>query len=407
MFRKIIRNLNFMKTISNLIFIATLVVAFSGCQSPKENLPCLDVSADYPTKEINLADIAKVRYLHLNSDDQAYLYSGSIQVMSTSKVMVADARSGNILFFSQDGMPVSHFNHRGNGPGEYGYAHRVFYDEEADNVFVVEPTPVNIIHVYSSTGEHKRDITLPEGTMVMNDIVSFDHQSFFFYDISLDHKMVRVNEAGADMPVRDYVASFYRISKTNGAVLDSVVLPVTPLFLGIKYNGNRIPGFKNRLIKRQEGVFICNPENDTVFIYNNKKDLTPVISKKPLAPSMDPIAYLNNCVDVGNYQFMQVYTARPGDKFPGILPARYYMRNKETGEIVRQKLVSPDYKGKEFFIGPIESRASGLGNSVLFELKLIELKEANAQNKLSGKLKELVDTLTDDDNNVFMIVSFE
>lgn len=216
--------------------------------------------------------------------------------------------------------------------------------------------------------------------------------SIHFHDISSDSK--------------NGLASFYRISKADGAILDSLKMPLTPLFLGINYDGRQIPGFKIRLIKKQAGLFICNPETDTVFIYDHKKTLVPVISKIPLASSMTPIDYLNNCVEVGMYQFMQVYTARPGDEFPGIFPARYYVRNKATGEIFRQKLVLPDYKGKEFFIGPAEARINGLENGLLLELKLPELKEANAENKLDGKLKKLVDTLADDDNNVFVIVSF-
>lgn len=101
----------------------------------------MDVSANYPEKEISLPDIAEVRYLHLNSDQEEYLYRDSIQAMSPNRVVVADARLGDIFLFSQEGMPVSRFNHLGNGPGEYRRIHRIFYDEAADDVFVVETAP--------------------------------------------------------------------------------------------------------------------------------------------------------------------------------------------------------------------------------------------------------------------------
>lgn len=398
-----------MKIISNLIFIAIYAVAFSCSQQHKESVPCLDVSVNYPGKEINLTDIAKVRYLYLNSDNEKFLYRGYIQAMSTNKVVVTDSRSGDIFIFSKDGAPVSRLNRRGRGPGEYNNAHRVFYDEEVDELFVIEPFPKNMIHVYSINGEHKRDINLPKETMLANDIVSLDNQSFLFIDYSPEYKALIPDEKGVGpsirVPVKEYVVPLYRISKADGAVLNSAELSVSPLFLGIIENGIRIPGRKNRLIKNKAGAFICYPEIDTVFMYGNETGLTPVIYKTPPVSSGNPLIYLNNCVDVGKYQFLQTYTARREEgAYP--FPSQYYLRNKETGEIVKQKLFLPDYQGKKFFIGPTEGKINGLENGVLLELELTELKEANAKNKLSGKLKELVDTLADDDNNIFVIVEF-
>lgn len=107
----------------NLITLAIIAVTSSCCQSSKGDVPGLDVRADYPEKEISLADIAQIRYLHLNSEEDAYLYRGGIQAMSPNRVVVADAQLGDIFFFSRMGMPVSHFNRLGNGPGEYRRIH--------------------------------------------------------------------------------------------------------------------------------------------------------------------------------------------------------------------------------------------------------------------------------------------
>ena len=87
-------------------------------------------------------------------------------------------------------------------------------------------------------------------------------------------------------------------------------------------------------------------------------------------------------------------------------PVKYLIRNKKTGEVFRQKITLPDYKDKEFVIGIRTSRAYDEG--VFFELDLIELKQADRENKLSGKLKELVASLNENkDNNVFMFVDFK
>ena len=52
--------------------------------------------------------------------------------------------------------------------------------------------------------------------------------------------------------------------------------------------------------------------------------------------------------------------------------------------------------------------AYGDENGYVVELSLFELKQAYKENRLSGKLKELVATLDEDkDNNVFMLLDFK
>ena len=195
-------------------------------------------------------------------------------------------------------------------------------------------------------------------------------------------------------------------------MLDSLIMPLAPQFLGIYIDGRLIPGWpdtKNRLIKNKDGVYLCNPENDTVFVFNKNKSLIPVIHKIPLVGSTDHKTHFNNCIDAGRYQFTELYTLRPGDPDVGLarFPVKHYMRDKITGEIFRQKLLSPDFRGKEFIISPSNTR-NIFENGYYFELDLFELKKANLENKLSGQLKELVDTLNEnEDNNVFMLLKFK
>ena len=86
----------------------------------------------------------------------------------------------------------------------------------------------------------------------------------------------------------------------------------------------------------------------------------------------------------------------------------YYMRDKETGEIFRQKIVLPDYKGKEFFLYAEGGFTRYLENEYVFTLNLSELKQAEKENRLNGKLKELVTTLNEmEDNDIYMFVKFK
>jgi hypothetical protein len=148
---------------------------------------------------------------------------------------------------------------------------------------------------------------------------------------------------------------------------------------------------------------LCNPETDTVFLYDKSKNLTPVICKTPKVNTSDPMIVLNNCVDHGGYQFFQIVTTLFTPETSPVYPIKYLMRDIKTGEVFRQKLILPDYEGKEFIIG----RSGNYEKGVYFELELIELKQAYSENKLSGKLNDMVATLNEEkDNNIFMFVEF-
>ena len=417
-----------MKALVKLAIVTALVTSCSSNKQQEGGLPVIDVSKNYPEKEILLTDIADVTCLYLNSDDEDYLYRGSVNYITDNTIVVVDRSSGSILLFSKDGTPKSRFNHKGQGPEEYirviGFQGEIVYNEKADEVFVKDRSK---IQVYSSSGEYKRTITLPPDIRYTNEIIDFDDHSLFFCDTSIEGEIIATLSAGGDLSAKNYVLPFYRISKTTGEVLDYIELQGTDLFLGAYYEGRYTGGMKVFMLgdrkyteKCPEGILLFNAHTDTVFLYHGDKSLTPYLSKTPLVASLNPKEYLYHCLDRGQYQFTQVKIMHEG-VYPVFYPSEYYMRNKKTGEIVRQKLLLPDYKDKEFIMDPsrtyapdevvsdeIVSDGMFYDGGYCFELGLYDLKEAYRAGKLSGQLKDLVATLDEDrDNNVFMLVEFK
>ncbi|MDR2585552.1 MAG: 6-bladed beta-propeller [Prevotellaceae bacterium] len=387
----------------NIVILTALYLFPSSCQQSRGDLPCIDVSKNHPEKEILLTDIADITYLLLSSDNDEYLYRGGIRAITENVVVIVDHKDGTVLFFDRNGQPKSRFNHRGNGPKEYRNIHRLLYDEDTDEVFVTSYYSP-IILVYNSFGEYKREFESPTGTRIGNEVVSFDDTSIFFYDVSIEGK--RFDMDFKNLPKSDLVSSFYRISKSDGAVLDCVELMMNPIFLGISNDGNIVSGNVKRMVQSSEGVYLCNPENDTVFLYNKSQFITPVLHKTPLVSATTPMTYLNNCVDVGNYQFMQIFSVkREEGAFP--FPAKYYMLDKSTGKVVKPILHLTDFVGNEFVIDVYKMLFTGKETLIYFELDNIELKQAYAEKKLNGKLKELVATLKEDDNNIYVMAQFK
>ena len=400
-----------MRTNEKILYILIILIFTTGCSSDnqiKNGLPCIDIRKKYPVKEIILTDMADVSYVHLSTENKDFLYKGRINCVTENTIIVGDNSSGSILFFSKDGTPMKRFNRYGVGPEEYQQImfQSIIFNETTDETFVL-PAGVmgKFIFVYSSSGEFRRKIELRQITAYM--IYSFDEQSLLVYDAKkVTHRTFAIRNPNSEPVPTSIDSSFIIISKTDGKVLDYVRMPNNDIDLSItRGSGYSIPIY-NRVTESEEGFYLCNHETDTVFLYKRDKSLTPVLCKTPLAGKLNPAVILDNCADVGKYQFMVVETLVLGEtSFDS--PKKYLLRDKKTGEIFNQKIILSEYKGKEIFITPENIYFNGKEMQACITLNLYELKQAFDENRLSGKLKELVATLNEDeDNNVFMFVTF-
>ena len=387
---------------SEFIMCLVLSILMPGCSSNKQShkeLAFIDVSKEYPVKEIDLTDIADVSYVSLNSESDDYLFKGGISYVTENSIVVIDRISHSILFFSKDGNPKSRFNRRGQGPEEYTDVFSVMYDEAKDDVFV-SPDLSDHIMVYSSSGEFKRKISLPQMN-INGQMAFFDDESILVYDNTKLWRATMQNDFTE--PVGD--STFFLISKTDGRVLEYIQLPNRNIDLGYKDLEGIFVGqiSYGRVRRHSDGLLLYNPETDTVFHYSRNKTLTPYFHKEPLLGKSNPMTVMDICMDAGQFQFIAIYHYLETGKSPS---PKYYMRDKKTGEIFRQKIGIPDYQGKYFSANP---RLLGYyEKGYHFELDITELEEAYNQNKLSGELKELTALLMDDEeaSNVLVFVDF-
>ena len=388
--------------INNKLFLLIAVVCLAGCSSgnqSKENIPCIDVRKTYPEKEIILTDIADVEYVHLSTEDEDYLYRGGIIDITANTIVVNDY-SGSILFFSRDGKPKSRFNRKGGGPGEYpSYISTLVYNEMADEAYVY--SSLNAIMVYTSSGKYKRQLPLSAS---ISSLVDFDDHSLFLYDEQL--MMRRIHE-------EDYTSSqsldssYLRISKEDGRVLDYAGIPYRDVNITLRSGGLSGMTYFKRITKCASGLYLCNPESDTIFLYGKDKTLKPVICKTPLASDLDPKVVLQEFTDVGRYQFMAdkkiVSYSEQKDNSPTM-----YGLDKQTGEIFSPKISLPDYQGEHFKIWSTYTYFDGGKMLTYMKMDLSSLKLAYNENRLSGQLKALVATLNEDeDNEVYVIATFK
>ena len=403
---------------SCLIIVVVMLFA-TNCMSDNQSLdgiPTINVRKRYPIKEILITDIAEVLFVHLCTEQNDFLFRGGISYITENTIVVVDKSSGSILFFSKDGSPKSRFNRIGQGPEEYvnTLSKLIVFDEARDEVFIHSPhsffsTSGNSIMVFSSSGEFKRRIMLPGGAVFP--MINFCDQSLFVYDM-----LIQRNKAveGQDFVPPPIDSSIFRISKKDGAVLEHVAFPSNSVNLTDLGDGQKILNGFHRIMNSTNGLIISNPEADTIFLLCKNRVITPIFAKAPSIHDVQPFTVWSSFVDTKRFQFLSVHTLIGFDEILRIPSAERYSRlnrhfvyDKYTSKIFHPRLLLPDFSGKEIVINASRTFLIGKGKVAHFELDLIEMKQAYRDNKLSGRLKELVSTLDEyEDNNVFMLVYF-
>lgn len=377
------------KATLKIIISVFVTVFFYKCSFENGNDQSLiqfNVSASYIEKEIALEDICDIEYLQLELDDD-FLFSQVPQIVTTDKIIICQHNVGDILIFSRNGKPLFKFNHKGNGPEDYTNLNGLIYDEKSNEFFVKSD---NKIIVYSASGVFKR--LIPLNGMFINEIVSFDAETLLLYD---DYD--------------SYPTPFSLISKENGSVVTAVDVPkenkINVLYSQIEGENVvmlRAPTF--RIVRYYDGYLLTDFSIDTVYFLSRDRKLSPILLRKPAIQSMFPITYLNSFIEAGNFEFASTVTVKnENNKLPRI----FLMRDKATGSVYRQKITFNDYKGKQISLSPeaiANTQDSKLG---LIVLNLVELQNANSENRLSGNLKELVDSSDKDGNDIYMLLHFK
>ncbi len=366
-------------------FIGMIQFVLLGCSctstDQEKGLTTIDLSKDYPKKEILLSEIADIQYVYMNEGND-YIYGGNpLYVSDHTFVFYSE---GSFLFFTKDGQPKSKFNHQGNGPDEYDYFSKVVYDEANDELYILSEKR---LIVYSSSGVHKRTIALSlSDDKRITSMANYDNGSLLLFDSD----------------------NFVLISKADGSELKrlDVSSGEKVKLYAINQDEQRvsvIASTQNQIVNYKDGLLLSDYSTDTVFFFNKNKELIPVLIKQPSIHSMDPVIYANTFVEAADYLFYRKIIVKVQN---GQLPSVYLMQNKKDGTVYEQEIKMDDFKGKQVEIAPeILTSSSQRG---LVVLDLAELEEAYADGRLKGKLKELMEKIDrENGNNVYMLLTFK
>ena len=375
---------------ARLLLLLFSPLLFAGCaqEKPSGSIPTVDVTASYPEKTITLQDFADVEYIPLETSDE-FLTEGVILASGEKYILVKNSSNdGNIYLFDRTGKGVRVINHKGNGPGEYTNYNDVLLDE-ANDEFLVGDLLQHKMFVYNMKGKFKRSFSFPEESGFF-DIINLDDKHFIFWN----------NAADFNQTLKD-ATQFYICSKLDGRIMKEINFPYKERksTMQIKSEGtyNVILSFLTcfNVNRYRDQVFLTEPSCDTIYSYS-RAGIEPAFARTPSIQSMSEETFLFPGIFTDDYAFFAISEKKENGKHVELL----YDQKEQT--FYTYLLQNNDYKD----CGDIRMFQMNTNRNIYFAQCLYPhlLVEANAQGKLSGKLKELVDTLDEEDNPVVMIV---
>lgn len=383
----------------------------------KEDLIVVDVSKDYPKKELILQDLFDVEYIPLETTDE-FVTLGWLQAIGKDVMIVRNmfAADGNIFIYDRKGKAVRKINRRGQGNEEYYATNGIYLDDEKGEMFVGNLQQRKIM-TYDLFGNFKRSFLFKEGEdedtkswVYYKAIFNLDGDHFICQDASSGRNFNRDHH---DLEPRNI---FLIVSKRDGSVVEEIKIPFEKKVSQVLFDEKGIGMVNNPcIVPYGDRWLLTEPSCDTVYTYSPADGLKPFIVRTPSIQSMSPEIFLFSGVVTDRYCFMQTVKK----ELNLAMMDTYYrlMRtdlvyDRETKEVSEYVLYNDDFT-KEVPIANLVDEIFDLtvfnNDEIAFTWRINtpELVEAYQEGHLKGKLKEIAAGMHEEDNPVIMVAKYK
>ena len=382
-------------------FLASFCILILGCEKKiSSDLIVFDVNMNVPVKTLNIEDIADIDYLVLDISDDDYLYR--YYYAMTDSFIICKESNGFLFFSRTTGKPVSKVNRYGQGPGEYSSNVIVSEYSEINNEFFIL-TDVGEISVYLRDGTFKRKFAVGElpTSFFIRYMYDFDENHLLIYGHTLGEKNKKVMQD----------SSFMLVSKQDGFA-NVITIPVEEMISTFFWFDKELSGYgavadTYYAIRNGNDFLLTDYSSDTVYRFTPDRQLIPVLVRQPSIQKMESKIFLHSWLETEKYLFFSTQLIEIdwiASKWPD---HKGFLMEKKSGRFFRTNVQMRDYRGKELIINPSIVHKVSAHQTGIIVLDVSELQEANKENKLSGKLKEVTESLSKDDERVFMILKFK
>ena len=383
----------------NTILVTILLIAVVGCGRGKQStddIITVDVTKNYPKKELIIQDFMDVEYIPLETSSE-FICQGLVLSVGKKYLLVRNRTNDGIIFiFDRNGKGIRTINRRGQGAEEYMWIYDVLLDEDNDEIFVNVSENKKIL-VYDLFGNFKRVIRHKDGVRFDN-IHNFDKQNFILWN------SLYAFEEKAGEP-----SSFYIVSKQDGSIIKKIEIPYKERISPLKFNYDKATDTNysvsirtNPIIHYQNQWILVEPSSDTIYFYLPDYSLKPFMVRSPSIQSMNPEVFLFPGVITDRYCFMNIYTKDYDFYSRSGTPVKYLMYDRRERSTFGYVVFNADYSTrKEVYM------TDRIVNDDIASWQIIEadeLFEDYEKGILKGRLKEIAAGLKEEDNPVIMLI---
>jgi len=391
----------------SLLAIVTLTQCKSGSgRFVAGELVEIDVSKKYPAKDVYVQDLATVEYIALETTKNTLMRfrSDAIIHVSDDYIIAQNYNEGDIFVFDGQGKAKYSFNHTGRGPTEYNILWDAAFYEKAKEVFVFDLSNPKI-YVYAEDGEFRRTLSIPSDLQEIS-LSNFDEETLLVYDLSGVYYQEASDKSYASKP-------YLLMSKKDGSIVDSL-----PIHLPVRLSSMAVwqVEYEGQTMEHATGVSVTDNRSygknfiiadgscDTIYKLTPKRELQPMIVRKPPMQSTEPKILIYSPLITNKFILlgacvMDYKILKDG----GDIARRQIMYEFETGQaneyILRNKDITSSAELKIWEAVTPENT----GVSLYDVSSLLALDE---KGEIRGELKKLLSTLDEEDNPILMKIKF-
>ena len=381
-----------MKRVNAILTFLLLALAGCGGNEQVAEVITVDVTANYPKKELVLQDIMDVEYVPLETTDE-FITKGAVKAIGKEMLLVTNqGADGDIFVFDRKtGKGIRKINRLGQSGEEYSGITYMVLDEENKEMYVVD-YPARKIMAYDLSGNFKRSFKFAD-TSYYQDLFNYDRDHLICYK-------------SYSMPKENEHACHILISKQDGSVTREIRIPFekfeTPVVT--KEDLTVVPAFYQTFPDRGNWALVST-SSDTVYNYLSDGKISPFIVRTPSIHAMETKVFLFPSVITDRYYFMRAMKKEVDfTTFKGF-PSTDLMYDKQAKALFQFTMYNDDFSDKKevsFLTKPQNTEIA-----ICQSLEAPDLVEANAKGQLKGKLKDVAAALNEESNPVIMLAKYK
>ena len=386
---------------TTIYLMALCMIVFSACTNQQKEsngpLPVADFEKEYPEKDLLVSEHADVEYIRLETTDEVLLDGiASLYLSVTDRFIVTNnMREGRIFVFDRQGKHLHNFMRKGQSGEEFVFANRVRVDDKAEEIFVLDTR--NKVLVYTLDGKFKRVLDIPKG-MKADDLWNYDDEWLLSYD---SYNLDRENQPCAEQP-------FFLLSKKEGSVKRIDVNAKDRIGPRIYFEQNGQKGVMsvsfNYIYKNGDEFVLSELGNDTVFMLK-QGNVSPLLVRTPGSKAKEVRSMMAAPLKLGDYIGV-AEAPKKLDLENTKFATKDVFLNLKTGEGCVLGL-----KDDVNFVEPTgirhsNERVEAPKNHILWMPDTDRLFQWKEEGKLKGKLAEMLEGMSEDDNPILIIYKF-